>query len=81
MLASATTDIAVFCVVLIAIGWVTYGIFNVVAGRKEVGSELELAANRAEYHDDETLEGPHLERLQLYGVLLLAIIVISLPLY
>ena len=34
-----------------------YGIFNVVAGRKEVGSEIELAANRKEYYDDETLEG------------------------
>jgi mono/diheme cytochrome c family protein len=81
LFASATTDIAVFTVVLIAIGWVVYGIFNVVAGRKEVGSEIELAANRAEYYDDETLEGPRLERVQLYGVLLLAIIVIALPAY
>lgn len=60
ILATTTGTIAVFGVVLIAIGWVVYGIFNVVAGRKEVGSEIELAANRKEYHYDETLEGSHL---------------------
>lgn len=81
ILASTTTDIATICVTLIVVGWIVYGIFNVVAGRKEVGSEIELAANRAQYHDDETLEGPVLERIQLYGVLLLALIVITLPLY
>ena len=51
-----------------AIGWVVYGISTVVAGRKEVGSEIELAANRKEYYDDETLEGSRLERVQLFGV-------------
>ncbi|MDA3031144.1 MAG: cytochrome c [Actinomycetota bacterium] len=81
ILATTTGTIAVFGVVLIAIGWVVYGIFNVVAGRKEVGSEIELAANRKEYHDDETLEGSHLERVQLFGVLLLVIIVVMLPAY
>jgi len=81
ILATTTGTLAVLSVVLIAIGWVVYGIFNVVAGRKEVGSEIELAANRKEYHDDETLEGSHLERVQLFGVLLLVIIVVMLPAY
>ncbi|NND76041.1 MAG: cytochrome c [Ilumatobacter sp.] len=81
ILGSTTSSIAIFTVVLIAIGWVVYGIFNVVAGRREVGSELELAANRKEYYDDETLEGPRLERVQLFGVLLLALIVVALPAY
>lgn len=79
MFGSTTTNIAVLSVVIIAIGWVVYGIFNVVAGRKEVGSEIELAANRKEYYDDETLEGSRLERVQLFGVLLLVLIVIGLP--
>ena len=81
VLASTTGNIAIVSVVLISLGWVVYGLFNVVAGRKEVGSEIELAANRKEYYDDETLEGSRLERVQLFGVLLLVVIVISLPLY
>ncbi len=79
VIGSTTSNIAVVAVVIIALGWVVYGIFNVVAGRKEVGSEIELAANRKEYYDDETLEGSRLERVQLYGVLLLVLIVIGLP--
>jgi mono/diheme cytochrome c family protein len=67
--------------VVITGGWIVYGLFNVVAGRREVGAEIELAANRKEYYDDETLEGPRLERVQLLGVIMLAIIVVALPLY
>ncbi len=81
MVALTTTTIGVIGLVVIVAGWVIYGLFNVVAGRKEVGSEIELAANRKPYFDDETLEGPRLERVQLWGVILLVITVVSLPLY
>ena len=81
MFALTTTTIGVIGLVIVVGGWVIYGIFNVVAGRREVGSEIELAANRKEYYDDETLEGPRLERVQLLGVIMLAIIVVALPLY
>lgn len=81
MVALTTTAIAVLALVIILTGFVVYGIFNVVGGRKEVGSELELAANRKPYYDDEELEGPRLERLQLLGVLLLVVVTIGLPLY
>ena len=81
ILASTTTTIAVLGLIVITLGWIVYGIFNVAGGRKEVGSEIELAANRKPYYDDETLEGPRLERVQLMGVLLLAVIVVALPLY
>ena len=81
VLATTTTTIAVIGLVIITVGWIVYGIFNVVGGRKEVGSEIELAANRKPYFDDETLEGPRLERVQLIGLLLLAVIVVALPLY
>ena len=50
-------------------------------GEKEAGSEIELAPNRKPYYDDEVLEGRRLERVQLYGVLLLVVVVIGLPLY
>jgi mono/diheme cytochrome c family protein len=79
--ALTTTTIGVIGLVIITAGWIIYGIFNVVAGRREVGAEVELAANRKEYYDDETLEGPRLERVQLLGVIMLAIIVVALPLY
>lgn len=81
MVALTTTNLAVLAFAVILIGWIAYGIFNVVGGRKEVGSEIELAPNRKPYYDDEVLEGKRLERVQLYGVLLLVVIVVGLPLY
>jgi mono/diheme cytochrome c family protein len=81
LLGLTTTAIGVIGLVVITGGWIVYGLFNVVAGRREVGAEIELAANRKEYYDDETLEGPRLERVQLLGVIMLAIIVVALPLY
>ena len=47
----------------------------------QLGSEIELAANRKPYYDDEVLEGRRLTLFQLIAVVLLAIIVITLPLY
>jgi mono/diheme cytochrome c family protein len=81
MLALTTTTLAVIALAVILVGWIVYGIFNIVGGRAEVGSELELAPNRKPYFDDETLEGPRLVRVQLIGVILLFIVVVSLPLY
>lgn len=81
MLALTTTAIGAIGLAIIIVGWIVYGLFNVVGGRKEVGAELELAANRKPYYDDETLEGRRLERVQLFGVLLLIPIVVGLPLY
>ena len=81
MVALTSTAIAGLAFVIILIGFVVYGIFNVVGGRAEVGSEIELAANRKAYYDDEEMEGPRLERLQLLGVLLLVVVTIGLPFY
>lgn len=81
MVALTTTAIAVIALVIISVFFVIYATFNVVGGRAEVGSEIELAANRKKYYDDEELEGPRLERLQLMGVLMLIVITIGLPLY
>ena len=81
MVALNTTAIASIAFFVIVIGFIVYAAFNVRAGRAEVGSEIELAPNRKEYYDDETLEGPRLERLQLLGILLLLVSVIGLPVY
>jgi mono/diheme cytochrome c family protein len=74
-----------------AIGWVLFtililgfaiGIFlNMRRGRKEVGAELELAANRRPYLSDDELEGRKLDRTLGFGLVLLAIVGVALPLY
>jgi mono/diheme cytochrome c family protein len=81
MLALATTSIAWIILAVVVVGWIVYALLNAGSARKEVGSEIELAANRKPYYDDEVLEGRRLERVQLLGVLLLVVIVIGLPLY
>ena len=81
MIASTSKSIAMLILFASLGGWVLYAIFNVRKGRAEVGAEQTLAANRKEYYDDETLEGSRLERVQVLGLLFLAIITIALPLY
>jgi mono/diheme cytochrome c family protein len=74
-----------------AIGWtiailliVGFGIalfINSRQARPETGAELELAANRKPYLSDEELEGKKLDRTLGAGLVLLAFVSISLPLY
>jgi mono/diheme cytochrome c family protein len=79
--ASTTVSIAWVIFAVLFVGWIVYAIQNVRSGRAEVGSEVELAANRTPYYDDQVLETTKLERTQLFAVLFLAVIAISLPLY
>jgi len=74
-----------------AIGWVIFallvvgffvGVFlNARRGRAEVGSEIELAANRKPYLSDDELETKKLDRTLGAGLLLLVVIGVALPLY
>lgn len=77
----ASTTIAWILLAIVVVGFIVYAFLNARTTRKEVGAELELAANRKPYYSDEVLEGRRLERVQLYGVLLLVVSVIGLPLY
>ena len=45
------------------------------------GSEVELAPNRKPYYDDDTLEGPRLDRALLVCLGMLTVIAVALPLY
>jgi mono/diheme cytochrome c family protein len=81
MIAATSRSIGLLILLISIGGWVLYGIFNFRKGRSEIGSEQTLAANRKPYYDDETLEGPRLERVQLLGLVCLAIITVALPLY
>ena len=79
--ASTVKAVGVVIAVITGIGFVTYVIINIRAGRAEISSEIELAANRKPYYDDETLEGPRLTRALGTGLVLMAITAIGLPLY
>lgn len=81
MLAASTTAIGWVIFWITVAGWIVYYFANRRSAQPELGSEVELAPNRKPYYDDETLEGKRLERVQLFGVLLLALIVVMLPLY
>jgi mono/diheme cytochrome c family protein len=81
MLALTSTSIAWLLFAIILGGWSVYAFFNIRQARDELGSEIELAANRKPYYDDETLEGSRLTRVLGIGVILLVITVVALPLY
>jgi mono/diheme cytochrome c family protein len=81
MFASTSTSIAWVILLISLAGWAFYAFSNIRSSRAEIGSEQKLAANRKPYYDDEILEGPRLERVQILGLLFLVIITISLPLY
>ena len=67
--------------VVIIGGFLVYALVNVRRGRAEIGAELELAANRKPYVDDEQLEGRVLDRALTWGLILLGVIALTLPLY
>jgi mono/diheme cytochrome c family protein len=81
MLASSTVSLAYILLAIIVIGFIVYAVASRTAARPELGSEIELAANRKPYYDDEVLEGRRLERVQFIGLLFLVVSVIGLPLY
>lgn len=72
-------------------GWLVVGIvlvgfaiavfFNMRRGKPEVGAEIELAPNRKPYLTDDELETTKLERTLGAGLVLLAVIGVTLPLY
>jgi mono/diheme cytochrome c family protein len=81
MIALTSTSIAWLLFAVIIGGWSVYAFLNIRQSRDELGSEVELAANRKKYYDDDELEGPRLTRVLGIGVILLVIIVVALPLY
>lgn len=79
--ASTVQTVGAVIAVLMGIGFVVYVVANLRAGRDEVGSEIELAPNRKPYYDDEELETTKLNRTLLWGVILLGVSAVGLPLY
>ena len=82
VLAASTVQAIGTVIALVAVlGFVVYAAFNVRAGREEVGSEIELAANLKPYYDDDVLETKKLDRTLTWGLAGLAIVGIGLPAY
>ena len=67
MIALNSTAVAWVIFAIVTIGWLTYFFLNKGSARAELGSQAELAPNPKAYYDDEPLEGPRLQRLQLLG--------------
>ena len=82
-LLAATTErsIAIVLLAVVVVGWSIYVFVNIRQAKSEVGSEIELAPNRGLLPDDEELEGPRLEKVQAFGVLMLLIMALVLPVY
>lgn len=79
--ADTTTTIAWVILLVSVLGWVIYGLGNLRSSKREIGSEIKLAANRKPYYDDERLEGEKIQRTQLIGLACLAVTTLALPLY
>jgi mono/diheme cytochrome c family protein len=66
---------------IVFLGFCAVFIWNMVRARPELGSEIELAANRKEYLSDEELEGEKLDRSLSFALVLLTLLAITLPFY
>lgn len=83
MLLAASTPRTIGFVILaiVFVGGLVYLFFNIRSAKSEVGSELELAANRRDDVRDEDLEGRRLDFALGANLVMLTIIGVSLPLY
>ena len=79
--ASTVQTVGAVIAVLTTIGFLVYVVANLRAGRPEAGAEIELAPNRKPYYDDEELETTKLNRTLFWGVILLGVSAVGLPLY
>lgn len=66
---------------LVFIVYIALFVRNVFQARPELGSEVELAANRREYLSDEELEGPKLDRSLSFALVCLGIVAMIIPFY
>lgn len=81
LLASTQSTIGTVLLFAALVIGLTYAWINVRQGRPEIGSEIELAANRKPYYSDEELEGKKLDRTLTVGLIGMFVVAITLPLY
>ncbi len=81
ILASTQRAIGFVILAVVAVGFVVWLVANLRSSSAEIGSEIELAANRKPYLDDDELEGKKLNAALFSAAGLLALIGVALPLY
>ena len=83
MLVAATVQqsVAYVIVAIFVVGLVLWLVANVRKAKPELGSEIELAANRRPYFDDEAMEGKRLDGVLRWALISLTIVAVGLPLY
>ena len=78
---TAVRNVGIVIFAIIIVGFIVYLFFNLLDSKGEGGAEIELAANRKPYFDDDILETKKLDLSLLSGLFLLSVIGIALPLY
>ncbi len=78
---SSVRSVGIVIFAILIVGLLVYLISNLFSSRGEGGAEIELAANRKPYFDDDILETRKLDLSLLSGLFLLSVIGIALPLY
>lgn len=81
VLASAQKAMGYVIAIVLLVGFAIAILVNMRRGRAEVGSEIELAPNRAPGMSDEELETKKLDRTLGLGLVALGVIALTLPLY
>ncbi len=66
---------------IVLLAFVALFVRNIFSSRDELGSEIELAANKKEYLSDEELEGVKLDRSLSFALVILGITSVALPFY
>ena len=81
LLASTQRTVGWVLVSIVLVGMGIYLLFNFRIGKREVGSEIELAPNRIRHADDDLLETRLLDRNLAWSLVTLTVVSLVLPLY
>ncbi len=73
--------IGLIVALVVLLGGLLLFVRNVFQARAELGSEIELAANKKEYFSDEELEGKKLDWSLSFALVILSILALSIPFY
>ncbi len=79
--ASTQRTIGWVLAVVVIVGFLVYLLFSFRIGKRELGSEVELAANRRPYFDDDELETFRLDRALVWSLVTLTVVSMILPVY
>ena len=81
LLASTQRTVGWVLASIVLVGMSIYLLFNFRIGKREVGSEIELAPNRVRHADDDLLETRLLDRNLAWSLVTLTVVALVLPLY